>query len=629
MEKRNERLLVGLGVLWIALVALIAWAAPAPVVKAPAPGLTLAAAAQAGDDDTVAALLARRADVNAPGADGSAALHWAVDREDVAMTERLIKAGADVNLKTLFGMTPLMLAAMDGNPEIIRRLLDAGADVKATLSHGETALMLAARNGKREAVELLIARGADVNAKEKLRGTTALMWAASNHNTNAVRALLAHGADVAAKSGVGPMGRGPYLSPPAISRIKAYQIGYGKEGQKPGVTEMERLRARASFVDEAASKKLAELARQGDKQAAVPVFNDDGEVADATPSAAAAQTQAPPSAVQAPAATSRRAFPAPASGGLTALVMAAREGDAETARALLDAGADINQTTDGGWTPLLAAVQNRSYRLAKEFLDRGADPKIANKGGWTPLYIAVDNRNIEGGDYPTRKPDMDHLQMIRLLLEHGADVNARMASSTETRTVFTNQWLDENGATPFLRAAQSGDMELLRLLLSYGADPNIATKGGVTPLMVASGIAWVEGITYEWSPEQNLETVKLLLQLGADVNAHDTIDLRTALMGAAHKGRNDVVQLLVDHGADLDAHDVGSRDSVHRLYGRTWRAIDYADGLVRIGVQSAIAHPETAALLRKMMKEKGLKVPPEGRTLDSICIVEVCQPPAD
>jgi ankyrin repeat protein len=258
-------------------------------------------------------------------------------------------------------------------------------------------------------------------------------------------------------------------------------------------------------------------------------------------------------------------------------------------------------------------------------LERGADPRIQNKGGWSPLYLATDNRNIEGGDYPTRKPDMDHLEIIKLLIDGGADVNTRMHSSTETRTVFTHQWLYEDGATPFLRAAQSSDLVLMKLLLEHGADPKLDTDDGTTPLMVAAGIGWVEGVTYEWSRDANVETVKMLLDAGIDVNMHNS-EGRTALMGAAHKGRNEIVQMLVDRGADLDAHDIGSRDTIHKLAGVYWRAIDYADGLVRVGVQSAIPHPETSALLRKLMVERGLKVPPEGRTLESICITDICQP---
>ncbi|HLF11531.1 MAG TPA: ankyrin repeat domain-containing protein, partial [Gammaproteobacteria bacterium] len=315
-------------------------------------------------------------------------------------------------------------------------------------------------------------------------------------------------------------------------------------------------------------------------------------------------------------------------GGLTPLVFAARQGDIASTRLLLAAGADVNQVTEYGWTALLTAIQNRYYHLGVFLLENGADPSIANHGGWTPLYIATDNRNIEGGDYPTRKPDMDHLDLIELLLDRGADPNARMKSSTETRTIFTHQWLHEEGATPFLRAAQSGDLTLLRLLLAHEADPLIGTEDGTSPLMVASGIGWVEGVTYEWSPAQTLETVKLLLELGNDVNAHN-LDGQTALMGAAHKGRNDVVQLLVDDGADPAAHDIGSRDTIHVLAGVTWQAIDYADGLVRVGVQSAIPHPETAALLRGLMTARGLPVPPEGRTLESICVTDLCKAGTD
>jgi ankyrin repeat protein len=312
-------------------------------------------------------------------------------------------------------------------------------------------------------------------------------------------------------------------------------------------------------------------------------------------------------------------------GGLTALHFAVRENDLESAKALVEAGADVNQVSEFGWTPLLTATQNRFYQLGKYLLEKGANPNIANEGGWNPLYIATDNRNIEGGDYPTRKPDMDHLEYIRLLLQAGADPNIRMASSTETRTIFTHQWLDESGATPFLRAAQSSDLELMKLLLEYGADPNITTTVGVTPLMVASGIAWVEGVTFEWSEEANKEAIRMLLELGNDVNAQDNEDRRTALMGAAHKGRNYAVQMLVDAGGDLSLRDIGSRDSLNKLAGATWQAIDYADGLVRVGVQSAEAHPETAQLIRDLMIAKGMEVPPEGRTLDSICVVDICK----
>jgi ankyrin repeat protein len=306
-------------------------------------------------------------------------------------------------------------------------------------------------------------------------------------------------------------------------------------------------------------------------------------------------------------------------------VYAVRSNDLEAVKALLAAGADVNQTTGYGWSPLLVATQNRYYQLGAFLIEMGGDVNLAHNGGWSPLYLATDNRNIENGDYPVRKGDMDHLEFITLLLDTGAEVDHRVKDSTETRTVFTNQWLNEEGATAFLRASQSGDIELMKLLLARGADPTAATRLGVTALQVAAGIGWVEGITYEWSREATFEAVKMLLELGVDPNAQADTG-RVALHGAAHKGRPDVVQILVDHGARLDIRDYGNTDARGGdLAAHTWLPVDYADGLVRVGVQSAIAHPETGLLFRQLMAAAGMKAPPMGRTLDSICITDACE----
>ena len=559
-------------------------------------------AVKRGDSAKVQVLLQKgNAGVNARDVDGSTALHWAVYDDKLDLARTLIGAGADVKAVTREGVTPMSLASLNGDAKMIDLLLAAGADPNRPLAHGETPLMMAARTGNVDAIKTLLAHGADVNAKEKLRGTTALMWAAANSNAGAIRALVAGGANVAMRSAVITRGRAPYLAPTARARIQEAQRGTGQAGT---------------------SIKVDLTGKKKGSNPSAKVFQDDQSrtLSDEDKAAASAKKKA--------AKFSFFRKPAPKDwGGLTALVFAARQGDMASVEALVDAGADVNQVTEFGWTPLLTATQNRYYDIGKYLLDHGADPNIANKGGWNPLYIATDNRNIEGGDYPVRKArGMSHLDFIKLLLKAGADPNLRMASSTETRTVFTNQWLYEHGATPFLRAAQSGDLTLMTLLLKYGADPSIPTYDNVTPLMVACGIGWVQGVTYEWSPEESLKVVKLLLSLGADVNAHDSVDHRTALMGAAHKGRTAEIQLLVDHGANMNAHDIGSRDSIHRLAGVTWRAIDYADGLVRVGVQSANPHPDAAALLRKLMKAKGLQVPPPGRTLASICVTpSVCQ----
>jgi uncharacterized protein len=565
----------------------------------------IADATMNGDTAAVRQLLAQHVDVNSTQTDGATALHWAIYRGDVEIAKLLVAAGASVTQPNRDGATPLSLACQNGNVELVRLALDAGADPNETLPNGETALMMAARTGNTEPILLLIERGANVNAAENLRGTTPLMWAAAYENPDAVKVLLEHGADVGARSKVVPRGRRPYLAPTVQSRISEFVREIGQAGRR--VTDGSGL-GEVPPDDPRETERLAAQRQRALKQL------------EAAPGPAAVGgsddvDEAPQPANRAPEMW----------GGVPSLVFAARQGDIESARVILEHGADVNQQTEGGWTALLTAVQNRYYELASFLLEHGADPKIQNNGGWNPLYIATDNRNIEGGDYPTRKPDMDHLEIIKLLIDHGADLNARMHSSTETRTIFTHQWLYEDGGTPFLRAAQSSDIELMKLLLEHGADPTLNTDDNTTPLMVASGIGWVEGVTYEWSKAANLETVKMLLDLGIDVNGRNS-EGRTALMGAAHKGRNEIVQLLVDRGADLNAHDIGSRDTIHKLAGVSWRAIDYSDGLVRVGVQSSIPHPETAALLRKLMMDRGIPVPPEGRTLDSICITDICQP---
>jgi ankyrin repeat protein len=555
----------------------------------------VADAAMRNDTTGVLKLISAKADVNAAQPDGSTALHWAAYHGDVKMAAALLRAHANPDAVMENGMTPLSLACESGNANLVQELLKAGADANQTLANGETPLMMAARTGSIPVMQALLAKGAKVDEKEKLRGTTALMWAAANSNAEAVRFLISRGADVSARSGTTAPGRAPYLAPTGRARIQEFIDGRGQGGTVVEVDEPDAKVSNDPNARAEADKRLAE-----EREVAKRALD---------------------------------AFPPPEKekrttkqwGGLTPLQFAVREGSMDTVKALLDAGADVNQKSEFGWTALLVATQNRYYKIGVYLLDHGADPNIANEGGWTPLYIATDNRNIEGGDYPTRKPDMDHLDYIKRLLAAHANPNLRMRSSTETRTVFTHQWLLEEGATPFLRAAQSGDIVLLKLLLEHGADPSITTDSKVTPLMVASGIGWVQGVTYEWSPQQTLETVKLLLDLGADVNAQDVLDGRTALMGAAHKGRNDVVELLVQHGADLAVRDIGSRDSIHALAGVRWQAIDYADGLVRVGVQSAIAHPETSALIRKLMKERNLPVPEEGRTLASICVVDLCK----
>ncbi len=599
----------------------------------------VADAAMRGDNAAVRTLVRQKADVNAPQVDGATALHWAIYRDDEELVDLLLRAGANPKTANREGVTPLAMAALYGKASMIGKLLKAGADAKEVGPHGQTPLMLAARNGNPDAIKVLIEAGANVNARETLRGTTALMWAAEQRHPAAVKALLDGGADFNAKSGPAGLPRN-YLAPRVNTQVVKEAAERYKRAAAAGRTYEEQLKWERdngyNVGPPTIGEQLARLQRQQQQQQ-----QQQAEAAQAPPAAGRGRGRGGAGRGAGGSATARTGagedeqddnevvvagLVGSGGGALTALTFAAREGDIESTKLLLDAGADINQTTEYGWTPLLTATNNRHYKLGQYLIERGADVNKANKGNWTPLYLATDNRNIEGGDYPVPKPDMDHLEYIKLLLEHGADPNKPAKDNTLTRTIFTMQWFYEDGCTPFVRAAQSSDVELMQLLLDWGADPFMKTAFGDTALTAAGGIGWVEGVTYERSAKENLEAVKMLVYLGLGVNDANH-DGRTALMGAALKGRNDVVQFLVDHGAKLDQRDGGSRDTntaSSKLAGHTWDALDYADGLVRVGVQSAVSRPDTAKLIRKLMTDRGMPVPPPNRVVDSICVVELC-----
>jgi ankyrin repeat protein len=626
-------------------------------------GSEVADAAQKGDQAAVQKLIQQKADVNAAQVDGATALHWAVYREAPQLADILIRAGADVKAANSEGVTPLSMAALYGNAAMIDKLIKAGSDAKQRGPNGETMVMLAARNGNPEAVTVLLEAGADVNAREPIRGTTALMWAIEQKHPEAVKVLLAAGADPTAKSGGAGLPRN-YMAPRLNQRAVLLAQDRRRRAAAAGITYEEQLtldqkagakiggqRGLGQALDANGNPIVATPGRQGGAGAAAqppqPAPAPEAAPAAAAPAAAPGQTATAQTGNagrgrgraggQAAAQPQQDAdddsdivvagLVGSGGGGLTPLVFAAREGDLESAKLLVDAGAPINETTEYGWTPLLTAVNNRNYQLASYLLDKGADPNIANKGGWTPLYIATDNRNIEGGDYPVPKGDMDHLEIIEKLLQKGANPNGKIKENTLTRTIFTMQWFFEDGATPFIRAAQSSDTALMTLLLKYKADPQATTAAGDNALTASGGIGWVEGVTYERSAKENYEAMKMLLDLGLDPN-HANNEGRTALMGAAMKGHPDVIQMLVDRGAKLETHDKGNRDTdkvSSAAAGKTWQAIDYAEGLVRVGVQSAVTRPEAAALIRKLMADRNIPAPPVERTILSVCVVQICQ----
>src|SRR5262245_31483579 len=296
-----------------------------------------------GDRAALRTLIQQKADVSAPQIDGATALHWAVYRDDLESANLLVAAGAKVDPANRAGFTPLVMAAIYGNVSMIETLLKAGADVKQHLPNGETTVMLAARNGNPQAIKMLAAAGADVNAKENLRGTTALMWAAEQRHAEAVKILLEIGADNGAKSGPAGLPRN-YMAPRVnTAAVKDAQRRYAAAIAAGRTYEQQLEYEVAQGAKISIGFRGVFNARRADLAGAPPAVD-----APATPPSTAGAARTPAAGEPAPppeAADDTDAIVAglvgTGGGGLTALVFAAREGDPESAKQLLDAGADV------------------------------------------------------------------------------------------------------------------------------------------------------------------------------------------------------------------------------------------------------------------------------------------------
>ena len=283
-------------------------------------------------------------------------------------------------------------------------------------------------------------------------------------------------------------------------------------------------------------------------------------------------------------------------GSFTPLLFAVRAGHIDASKALLDLGAKIEDALPDGTSALVLATINAHYELAGFLLDRGANPNAAAQG-WTALHqIAWSRRHNAGFNLPgpVATGDLDSLELVRKLVKLGANVNARQTK--EPKDGNRNQQ-NRIGATPFLLAAKSVDVPLLRVLLECGADPSIKTNNNTTPLMVAAGVGiWAPGEN-PGTHEEALAAAKLILDLGADVNAIDD-NGDTALHGAVYRGGAiPVIQLLADRGAKLDV-----------VNKKGWMPVTAADG-VEYTPAVLKRYPEAAALLRRLMRERGLPVP--------------------
>ena len=553
----------------------------------------LADAAMQGDRAAVKSLLQQKAEVNAPQGDGATALHWAASNEDLEMVKLLLAAGANVNAATRDGgVTPLFMACTSGNAAIIEALLNAGASAKSAKPNGTTALMTAAASGSVNALKALLDHGAEINAKESVHGQTALMFAAALNRVEAVKFLAQHSADVNMASNVAKLERvrfdqdGNVVETPAGGGPAGGRGGRGGRGR--GAAAPVAAPTPAKTADEEDAANDAEAAAAAAKTAKAAAESDLDLLARSFGlKSAEARFAAPKAKAGDIAARAPRRVGAEVMGGMTALLYAAREGHTDTARALVEAGANVNAVNGDKYSPLVMAITNGHLDMAKYFLDHGADPNLATNADLPALYATIDVQWAPHTWFPqpsTEQEKVTYLDLMKAEMEHGAKVNAKVGEKLWFRS-FTNDytWIDPAGATAFWRAAQSSDVAAMRLLVEHGADPKMPTTSGDTPLHAAAGIGWAANWTVN-APVPLVDAVKYCVELGNDVNATDNRGF-TALHGAAYLGNNEMVNYLVSKGAKVNVKSKAGDFSA-----------DMANGPTRFG----LPHLETVALLEKL-----------------------------
>ena len=428
----------------------------------------------------------------------------------------LLKNKTDVNVAEADGTTALHWAVRADDVESVQALLRAGAKANIANRNGITPLSLAALNGTRIVVEALIEAGADVNALLP-QGQTALMMAARAGHVDAINTLVSRGADVKAREQV--MGETAVI--------------WAAAEDHPDV--IKALVARGADVNGRSNPLTFPREEYGDgKSARLTVLPK---------------------------------------GNWTPLMYAARQNASGALKALAESGANLNATDPDNMTALNLAIINANYDAAAVLLDLGADPNIGDITGMTPLYAAIDlNTFADTPGRPTPKPSgkLDASGIVKALLDHGANPNAILSAPILVRVHDRGDGTLGAGATPLMRAAKKGDVEMMRALLAHGADPRLRTKAGTEALMFAAGLGGAGRFT-AYEDKQATETdfidaATLCLERGADINASSE-NGQTALHLAVTVRSEAFIKFLIDRGAKVDTKDKQGRTPVDVALG--------------------------------------------------------------
>lgn len=462
--------------------------------------------------------------------------------------------------------SPLADAVETQNTATVSTLLEKKTNVNAPQADGMTALHWAAYHDDVDTVKRLIAAGADAKTANRY-GVTPLSIACTNGTTSIVELLLAAGAD--AKAAL-PGGETVLMTASRTGRLGPVKALIA---QKADVNARER-KGQTALMWAAAEGHV--------------------EVVDALLKAGAD-------------------FRTPLGSGFTPLFFAVREGRAEVVFRLIEAGVKVNDPlqpkgkdgtpTGKATNPLILAIENGHFELALALLDAGAGPND-HPAGYTALHAITWVRKPIRGDGdppPIGSGNLNGLDLVRQLVAHGADINVRLEKGESGRGKFTT-----TGSTPFLMAARTGDLPLMRLLLELKADPKLPNADNSPPLLAAAGVgALLDGDEAAATEDEAVEAVRLLLDLGADINAVDN-NGETAMHGAAYQSLPKVVQLLAERRADIKVWNQKNK------WG--WTPLLIAEGHRPGNFRPA---PDTIAALERVMQAAGVTPPPKAKAATS------------
>ncbi|MDT8399023.1 MAG: ankyrin repeat domain-containing protein [Pseudomonadales bacterium] len=468
----------------------------------------------------------------------------AIRQRDSAQALALIEQGAPVNATETNGTSALHWAVYHNDLPVVERLLRAEAKVSAVNDYDATPMSEAAFYGDIDMVGTLLEAGADADSANAY-GQTALMVVARTDKVDLARLLLDHGADVNARE----------------SRGGQSALMWAAAKGRPAML--------ALLIERGAELDAQSTSHDRDRRV-----------------------------------TSEPRVKYQASGGLTALMFAAREGCFDCIVKLTEAGADLDISDPDGGTALNLAIQNGRFDIARYLIEQGADVNLWDWWGRGPLYSAVDMNTLPTGGRADL-PSVDQttaLDIVALLLEKGANPNLQLKFLVPFRNVGSDRGGDlvlSTGATPLLRAAKAGDLAVVRLLLAHGANTELHTygnwvdwAGGTRPLAAAAGLSYQLNDTRGQGNTQELAiaTIDLLLAAGADIDAQDTHG-RTAVHGAVFRGWDKVLTHLAERGADLRLADFAGLTPLAAAQGKV-----EARNRETINIS-----PGTAAVLEKLL----------------------------